>query len=125
MFYFIEYLHILYYFLFIIFFVFLLSFVSFLFDFLFFVKGIVEFEKVSSYECGFQPFSDARSNFDIRFYLVAILFIIFDLEIVFLLPWSIVFQDLGSLGFWSVITFLVLLTIGFLYEWVKGALDWQ
>jgi len=86
MFYFTEFAFILYYLLFVICFVVLLSLVSFIFDLLFFNKGFLDFEKVSSYECGFQPFSDARNTFDIRFYLVAILFIIFDLEIIFLLP---------------------------------------
>jgi NADH-quinone oxidoreductase subunit A len=86
MIYFNEFVFVLYYLLFVLFFVVLLSFVSFIFDFLFFLRGVLEFEKVSAYECGFQPFSDARNTFDIRFYLVAILFIIFDLEIIFLLP---------------------------------------
>lgn len=125
MFYFTEYISLFYYLLFIVIFVCILSFISFFFDFLFFFNSILDFEKVSSYECGFQPFSDARSTFDIRFYLVAILFIIFDLEIIFLLPWSVIFQDLGDFGFWIMIFFVFLLTIGFVYEWVKGALDWQ
>jgi len=82
-------------------------------------------EKVSAYECGFNPFADARSTFDIRFYLVAILFLIFDLEISFLFPWAIVLNNILSFGFWSMIIFLVILTIGFIYEWFKGALEWE
>ena len=83
-----------------------------------------DIEKVSAYECGFEPFEDTRSTFDVRFYLVAILFIIFDLEITFLFPWSLILDNLNSFGFWSMIYFLILLTIGFIYEWQKGALDW-
>ena len=82
-------------------------------------------EKVSAYECGFNPFDDARATFDIRFYLVAILFLIFDLEISFLFPWSLVLGDISLVGFWSMIIFLVILTIGFVYEWYKGALEWE
>jgi NADH-quinone oxidoreductase subunit A len=82
-------------------------------------------EKNSAYECGFEPFDDARSKFDIRFYLVAILFLIFDLEVAFLFPWAVGFQHIGSLGFWSMILFLLILTIGFIYEWKKGALEWD
>ena len=82
-------------------------------------------EKVSAYECGFDPFDDARARFDIRFYLVAILFIIFDLEIAFLFPWAVSLGDIGAFGFWSMFVFLVVLTIGFVYEWKKGALDWD
>ncbi len=82
-------------------------------------------EKLSAYECGFEPFNDARSRFDIRFYLVAILFIIFDLEIAFLFPWAVVLKEIGMLGFWSMIGFLGLLTVGFIYEWKKGALEWE
>ncbi len=82
-------------------------------------------EKLSAYECGFNAFDDARMKFDVRFYLVAILFIIFDLEVAFLFPWAIVFGELGSFGFWSMIVFLVVLTIGFAYEWRKGALEWE
>ena len=82
-------------------------------------------EKISAYECGFQPFEDARSKFDIRFYLVAILFIIFDLEIAFLFPWAISLGNIGILGFSSMMIFLFILTIGFIYEWKKGALDWE
>jgi NADH-quinone oxidoreductase subunit A len=82
-------------------------------------------EKVSAYECGFEAFDDARSKFDVRFYLVSILFIIFDLEIAFLFPWSISLGSIGLYGFWSMVVFLGVLTIGFIYEWRKGALDWE
>ena len=82
-------------------------------------------EKTSAYECGFEPFSDARMKFDVRFYLVAILFIIFDLEIAFLFPWSITLGQQGALGFWSMMVFLGVLTVGFIYEWKKGALEWE
>lgn len=82
-------------------------------------------EKVSAYECGFDPFDDARGRFDIRFYLVAILFIIFDLEVTFLFPWAVSLHRIGLFGFWSMMLFLFVLTIGFLYEWKKGALDWE
>ena len=82
-------------------------------------------EKVSAYECGFEAFGEARSQFDVRFYLVAILFIIFDLEIAFLFPWAISLGTIGMLGFWSMVVFLAVLTIGFVYEWKKGALEWE
>ena len=82
-------------------------------------------EKLSAYECGFNPFDDARMKFDVRFYLVAILFIIFDLEVAFLFPWAITFGTLGWYGFWSMMIFLGVLTIGFIYEWSKGALEWD
>lgn len=82
-------------------------------------------EKVSPYECGFAPFDDARMKFDIRFYLVALLFIIFDLEVAFLFPWAISLGEIGVLGFWSMMIFLAVLTIGFIYEWRKGALEWD
>lgn len=82
-------------------------------------------EKLSAYECGFNAFDDARMKFDVRFYLVAILFIIFDLEVAFLFPWAITFGDLGWYGFWSMMIFLGVLTVGFLYEWKKGALEWD
>lgn len=82
-------------------------------------------EKISAYECGFQPFEDARQKFDIRFYLVAILFIIFDLEIMFLFPWSVSLFLVDFIGYWSMLIFLGILTIGFLYEWKKGALEWK
>ena len=82
-------------------------------------------EKLSSSECGFEPFNDSRMEFDVRFYLVAILFIIFDLEIAFLFPWAISLGKIGALGFWSMMFFLGVLTIGFIYEWKKGALEWE
>ncbi len=82
-------------------------------------------EKVSAYECGFNSFDDARMKFDIRFYLVAILFIIFDLEAAFLFPWAISFKEIGDAGFWSMMVFLAELTIGFIYAWRKGALEWD
>ena len=82
-------------------------------------------EKLSAYECGFEAFSDSRIEFDVRFYLVAILFIIFDLEIAFLFPWAITLGNIGALGFWSMIVFLLILTIGFIYEWKIGVLDWD
>lgn len=81
--------------------------------------------KLSPYECGFDAFSDTRIKFDVRFYLVAILFIIFDLEIAFLFPWAICLKDIGLYGFFSMIIFLILLTVGFIYEWRKGALEWE
>ncbi|SRR5690554_481566 len=82
-------------------------------------------EKLSAYECGFEAFSDTRGRFDVRFYLVAILFIIFDLEVAFLFPWAISLGTIGMLGFWSMVAFLGILTIGFVYEWKKGALEWE
>jgi NADH-quinone oxidoreductase subunit A len=82
-------------------------------------------EKLSAYECGFNAFDDARMKFDVRFYLVAILFIIFDLEVSFLFPWAVAYGELGLYGYWSMMVFLAVLTIGFIYEWKKGALEWQ
>jgi NADH-quinone oxidoreductase subunit A len=82
-------------------------------------------EKLSAYECGFEAFDDARMTFDVRFYLISILFIIFDLEVAFLFPWAITFGKLGAFGFWSMMVFLGILTIGFVYEWRKGALEWD
>ena len=82
-------------------------------------------EKLSAYECGFNAFDDARMKFDVRFYLVAILFIIFDLEVSFLFPWAVAFGEIGASGFWAVMIFLAVLTIGFIYEWRKGALEWD
>lgn len=81
--------------------------------------------KNSPYECGFEAFEDARMKFDVRYYLVAILFILFDLEIAFLFPWAVSLKDIGALGFWSVMVFLAVLVVGFVYEWKKGALDWE
>jgi NADH-quinone oxidoreductase subunit A len=82
-------------------------------------------EKLSPYECGFPPFGDARGQFDVRFYLVAILFIIFDLEVAFLFPWAVALGRIGHFGFWSMMMFLFVLTVGFIYEWKKGALEWE
>jgi NADH-quinone oxidoreductase subunit A len=82
-------------------------------------------EKLSPYECGFEAFSDARGKFDVRFYLVSILFIIFDLEIAFLFPWAITLGKIGVFGFWSMMVFLGVLTVGFIYEWKKGGLEWE
>ncbi len=82
-------------------------------------------EKLSAYECGFEAFDDARKQFDVRFYLVAILFIIFDLEVAFLFPWAAALGDIGVAGFWSMVVFLSVLTVGFVYEWKKGALEWE
>jgi NADH:ubiquinone oxidoreductase subunit 3 (subunit A) len=82
-------------------------------------------EKLSAYECGFNPFEDARTQFDVRFYLVAILFIIFDLEVSFLFPWSLVLNSVPVFAFWSMTAFLIILTVGFIYEWHKGALEWE
>lgn len=82
-------------------------------------------DKLSAYECGFDAFTDSRNKFDVRFYLVTLLFIIFDLEIAFLFPWAISLGTIGVFGFWSMIVFLTILTVGFIYEWKKGALDWE
>ena len=82
-------------------------------------------EKLSPYECGFEPFEDARIRFDVRYYLVAILFIIFDLEVAFLFPWAVSLKDIGASGFWAMMVFLTILVVGFVYEWKKGALDWE
>ena len=82
-------------------------------------------EKLSPYECGFEPFQNARVRFDVRYYLVAILFIIFDLEVAFLFPWAVSLGDIGVYGFWSMMAFLGVLTVGFVYEWMKGALEWE
>jgi NADH-quinone oxidoreductase subunit A len=82
-------------------------------------------EKLSPYECGFPPFADARAKFDVRYYLVAILFIIFDLEVAFLFPWAVSLGKIGLFGFWSMMVFLGVLTVGFIYEWKKGALEWE
>ena len=90
-----------------------------------FIHQNPDLEKTSAYECGFNPFEDARNKFDVRFYVVAILFIIFDLEIIFLFPWAVAFKEIGIFGFWSMMFFLFVLTVGFIYEWLKGALDWN
>lgn len=97
---------------------------------LFFASNLLIFknldvDKLSAYECGFNPFADSRSKFDVRFYLVGLLFIVFDLEVVFLFPWTSVLIHLGYFGFWVMMFFLFLLIVGFIYEWVKGALDWE
>jgi NADH-quinone oxidoreductase subunit A len=81
--------------------------------------------KSSAYECGFDAFGDARMKFDVRYYLVAILFILFDLEIAFLFPWAVAIRDIGASGFWAMMIFLAILVVGFIYEWKKGALDWE
>ena len=99
--------------------------VGFVFLNLLFAPSNPDPEKLSAYECGFEAFGDSRMEFDVRFYLVAILFIIFDLEIAFLFPWAISLGSIGPLGFWSMMIFLFILTIGFIYEWKKGALDWD
>src|SRR5262245_1046877 len=82
-------------------------------------------EKLSPYECGFEAFEDARMKFDVRYYLVAILFILFDLEIAFLFPWAIVLQEIGFFGYMAMVVFLTILVVGFVYEWIKGALEWE
>lgn len=82
-------------------------------------------EKLSPYECGFEAFEDTRMKFDVRYYLVAILFIIFDLEIAFLFPWAVALKEIGGLGFWAMMMFLAVLVVGFIYEWKKGALEWE
>jgi NADH-quinone oxidoreductase subunit A len=84
-----------------------------------------EAEKLAPYECGFEAFEDARMRFDVRYYLLAILFIIFDLEVAFLFPWAVSLSEIGVFGFWSMVVFLGLLTVGFIYEWKKGALEWE
>lgn len=88
-------------------------------------KNITQRDKLSRYECGFEAFENSRDKFDIRFYLVAILFIIFDLEVAFLIPWALNLKFIGQFGFWSMMIFLLVLTIGFIYEWRKGALEWE
>jgi len=92
---------------------------------LIFAENKPDKEKLSAYECGFEAFSESRSEFDVRFYLVAILFIIFDIEIMFLFPWAVSLKDIGVYGFWSMMIFLLILGVGFIYEWGKGALEWE
>lgn len=92
---------------------------------MFIARQAPDADKLSAYECGFDAFEDSRDRFDVRFYLVAILFIIFDLEVAFLFPWAITLGDIGMYGFWSMVIFLIVLTIGFIYEWRKGALEWE
>ncbi len=82
-------------------------------------------EKISPYECGFEAFEDARMKFDVRYYLVAILFILFDLEVAFLVPWAVAMRDIGVIGFWAMMIFLAILVAGLIFEWKKGALDWE
>jgi NADH-quinone oxidoreductase subunit A len=103
---------------------FFISFLLFLVSY-FFVIQLPNVEKVSIYECGFNPFTDSRNRFEIRYYIVAILFLIFDLEIIFLFPWIILLNNLTFLNFFSMILFLIILIIGFIYEWFKGALNWE
>jgi len=111
--------------------VFIYLLICFCFSTLFFIVSLIisvqkiDTEKLSAYECGFDPFDDARSKFDIRFYLVAILFIIFDLEVSFLFPWCVNLGSLSLFAFWSMFIFLFILTLGFVYEWKKGALEWE
>jgi len=117
---FLEYIYIFKYLIIFILIGFLLFFLSFLL-----VYQKQNNEKISSYECGFNPFSDARNKFEVRYYLVAILFIIFDLELLFLFPWIICLNTLSYIGIYTMIYFIYILTIGFIYEWNKGALDWS
>lgn len=117
---FIEYKFIFQFFIFFILIGFILFFLSFLL-----VYQKPNNEKVSAYECGFNPFGDARAKFEVRYYLVAILFIIFDLELLFLFPWVICFNYLNWFGIYSMVFFLFILTLGFVYEWFRGALDWN
>ena len=102
----------------------ILSFILFGLSYLFIGRN-PDIEKLSAYECGFNPFEDARTKFDVRFYIVAILFIVFDLEVTFLCPWSVVLRKIDSMGFWGMMLFLFILTVGFIFEWRKGALDWS
>jgi NADH:ubiquinone oxidoreductase subunit 3 (subunit A) len=101
----------------------ILAFVLLILSFILSPKDIYA-EKLSAYECGFEPFDEARKTFDVHFYIVAILFIIFDLEVAFLFPWAISLNKIGIFGFWVMIVFLFILTLGFVYEWKRGALDW-
>nr|YP_011017717.1 NADH dehydrogenase subunit 3 [Griffithsia okiensis]WQF69540.1 NADH dehydrogenase subunit 3 [Griffithsia okiensis] len=103
---------------------FFLAFIIFYLSY-FLIPKKLDQEKISAYECGFNPFDDARSTFDIRFYLVAILFLIFDLEISFLFPWTVSLNTISFFGFWVMVFFLIILTIGFIFEWYKGALEWE
>lgn len=111
-------------FLFYLFFTVFLTLIIFLLSYLL-VPRVYDREKISVYECGFDPFGDTRGRFDVRFYLVAILFIVFDLEITYLFPWILSFQYIDFFGFFNMIVFLIVLTLGFIYEWNKGALDWE
>ena len=115
-----EYFFILLVFLIAIIIAIVLFFVSFLIG-----NRLPDREKVSPYECGFSPFEDARQKFDVKFYLVSILFIVFDLEVAYLFPWSLVLYNINFFGFWTMFIFLFILTIGFVYEWLNGALEWN
>ncbi len=108
-------------------FIFIATILAFIIPTLSYVLGIKkgDSEKISIYECGFNPFADSRQKFEVRFFLVAILFIIFDLEISFLFPWALVITQISIFGFWTMIIFLVFLTIGLIYEWLQGGLDWE
>lgn len=101
-----------------------ISFLTFMISY-FLISQKADQEKISAYECGFNPFDDARTTFDVRFYLIAILFLIFDLEISFLFPWAVTLGNLPLFAFWCMILFLSILTVGFIYEWYKGALEWE
>jgi NADH-quinone oxidoreductase subunit A len=102
----------------------ILSIILFLISFIFIFKNY-DIEKISIYECGFDPFENSLGRFDVRFYLVSILFLIFDIEVVFLFPWVLSLSSIGYLGFMVMYIFLILLTLGFLYEWFRGALEWS
>lgn len=117
---FLEYIYIVYFFIISVILALIIFFLSY-----FLIPKTITFDKLSAYECGFDPFGDARTKFDVRFYLVALLFIIFDLEITFLFPWSVSLRYVGAFGFWLMWFFLFVLTIGFMYEWQKGALEWE
>jgi len=119
MIYFFQYFILLIFFCFSLFLSFLLIFLSY-----FLTSKSNDWEKVSSYECGFEPFSDARNTFNIQFYIIGILFIIFDIEISYMLPWAISLGNIGLFSFWVMVLFLTFLTLGFIYEWKKGALNW-
>nr|YP_010338930.1 NADH dehydrogenase subunit 3 [Erythrolobus coxiae]UNJ19002.1 NADH dehydrogenase subunit 3 [Erythrolobus coxiae] len=112
-------------------FIYFYFFISFILSFLIYFLSLIlviqnnQTHKLSSYECGFNPYTDARFSFDIRFYLIAILFLVFDLELSFLFPWCVTLNFIFNYGFWSMTLFLVILTFGFLYEWKKGALEWE
>jgi NADH:ubiquinone oxidoreductase subunit 3 (subunit A) len=102
----------------------ILAFILIILSFIFSPKNIYA-EKLSAYECGFEPFDEARKTFDVHFYIIAILFIIFDLEVAFLFPWALALSKIGVFGFWIMMLFLFILTFGFIYEWKRGALDWS
>ena len=118
---FIEFIYLFKYYIF----CFIISLLLFSISFFFIYQANNDAEKISSYECGFSPFGDSRTKFEVKFYLVGILFIIFDLEITFLFPWAISLKYIDFFGFWTMMIFLIILTVGFIYEWIKGALDWE